>query len=130
MKKILTLLVDKIVHKKDMMKQVILVRTDLGMGTGKIAAQAAHASVEAVLASDMKDVRKWMGEGMKKVVLKVKSESELMKHATLARDAGLIVSLIVDAGWTEIKAGTKTSVAIGPAWEKDIDEVTGKLGLL
>ena len=87
MKKILTLLVDKIVHKKDMMKQVILVRTDLGMGTGKIAAQAAHASVEAVLASDMKDVRKWMGEGMKKVLLKVKSDSELMKHAPLPKEA-------------------------------------------
>ncbi len=130
MKKIISLLVDKVVHKKEMMKQVILVRTDLGMGTGKIAAQAAHASVEAVLASDMKDVRKWMDEGMKKVVLKVKSESELMKYATIARDAGLIVSLIVDAGWTEIKAGTKTSVGIGPAWEKDIDKVTGKLGLL
>ena len=130
MKKILSLLVDKVIHKKDMMKQVILVRTDLGMGTGKIAAQAAHASVEAVLASDMKDVRKWMSEGMKKVVLKVKSESELMKYATIARDAGLIVSLIVDAGWTEIKAGTKTSVALGPALEKDIYEVTGKLGLL
>lgn len=130
MKKILSLLVDKVVNKKEMMKQVILIRTDVGMGAGKIAAQAAHASVEAVLASDMKDVRKWTDEGMKKVVLKVKSESELMKYATIAKDAGFVVSLIVDAGWTVVKAGTKTSVGIGPAWEKDIDRITGKLGLL
>ncbi len=43
-------------------KQVILVRQDLKLPKGKMAAQVAHASVEAVLKSDKKTVESWRDE--------------------------------------------------------------------
>ncbi len=111
-------------------KQVILVRQDLKLPKGKLAAQAAHASVEAVLNSDKKKVQEWRAEGMAKIVLKVKDEKELLSCLRQAKEAGLTASLITDAGRTVIAPGTKTCVGIGPDEEENIDKITGKLLLL
>lgn len=111
-------------------KQVILVRQDLKLPKGKLAAQAAHASVEAVLRSDKKLVTAWRTEGMAKIVLKVKDEKELLSYLQQAKDAELTTALITDAGKTVIAPGTRTCVGIGPDKEKKIDEITGKLALL
>ena len=112
------------------MKQVILVRQDLKLPKGKCAAQVAHASVDAVLKSDSKLVKAWRGEGMAKIVLKVKDEKELVKMFQDAKDEGLTASLITDAGHTVVAPGTKTCVAIGPDDEEKIDKVTMDLPLL
>jgi PTH2 family peptidyl-tRNA hydrolase len=113
-----------------MSKQVIVLRTDLEIGKGKLAAQAAHASVESALRSDPKTVQKWRESGAKKVVLKVSSETELKKIHQLAAKAKLVAVLISDAGLTQLKPGTKTAVGIGPDAEAKIDKITGKLKLL
>ncbi len=113
-----------------MSKQVIVLRTDLEIGKGKLAAQAAHASVESVLRSDAKTVQKWRESGAKKVVLKVSSETELKSIQQKAAKAKLISVLISDAGLTQLKPGTKTAVGIGPDAEAKIDKITGKLKLL
>lgn len=48
-----------------------------------------------------------------------------------AKDAGLIVSLIIDAGLTEFGGvPTNTCIAIGPSWEDDVNKITGHLKLL
>jgi len=112
------------------MKQVILVRSDLKLPKGKMAAQAAHAAVEAAFNSDKKKVAEWRNEGAKKVVLKVKDEKELLKFLQQAKDAGLKTALITDAGKTVIAPGTKTCVGIGPDEEDKIDKVTGKLKMV
>ncbi|MBI2656920.1 peptidyl-tRNA hydrolase, partial [Candidatus Woesearchaeota archaeon] len=52
-------------------KQVILVREDLKLPKGKLAAQSSHASVDATLKSDKNIVDLWKKEGGKKIVLKV-----------------------------------------------------------
>ncbi len=111
-------------------KQVILVRQDLKLPKGKLAAQAAHASVEAVLNSDKRKVQEWRAEGMAKIVLKVKDEKELLFYLRQAKEAGLTASLITDAGRTVIAPGTKTCAGIGPDEEENIDKITGKLKLL
>ena len=113
-----------------MYKQVILVRHDLKLPSGKLAVQAAHASVEAVLKTDKKTLTAWRKEGMPKIVLKVKDEKELLKYLQLAKDAGLITALITDAGKTVVAPGTITCAAFGPDKEEQIDAVTGKLPLL
>ena len=111
-------------------KQVILVRQDLKLPKGKLAAQSAHASVEAVLRSEPNLIKKWRGEGMAKIVIKVKDETELIHHFQQAKDEGLVASLITDAGRTVVAPGTKTCVGIGPDEVEKIDRITGKLSLL
>lgn len=111
-------------------KQVIIVRQDLKLPKGKLAAQAAHASVDAALKSNVSIVKRWREEGMAKIVVKVKSEKELVKYFQIAKDSGLVASLITDAGKTVVAPGTKTCVGIGPAEEEEIDKITGELSLL
>jgi PTH2 family peptidyl-tRNA hydrolase len=111
-------------------KQVILVRQDLKLPKGKLAAQCAHASVEAVLKSNRSIVQDWRDHGMAKIVLKVKDEKELINYFQQAKDVKLVSSLITDAGRTVVAPGTKTCVAIGPDEEGSIDKITSKLSLL
>lgn len=114
-------------------KQVIVVRTDVKMSRGKIAAQVAHASLSAAIKA-MKErpewFNVWLNSGQKKVVLQVRSEEELVKLYEKAIELGLPVSLIEDMGLTEIPPGTKTAIGIGPAPSIEVDKVTGKLRLL
>jgi PTH2 family peptidyl-tRNA hydrolase len=109
------------------LKQVILLRTDLNMSKGKMIAQGAHASVDAVLSSNKKLVSKWRLMGMKKIALRVDSLEELEELYKKAIDEDLSVSLIQDAGKTEVEPGTKTALAIGPGPEVKIDKITGDL---
>ena len=109
-------------------KQAIVVRTDLGMGKGKMAAQAAHAAVLAAQKSSYRG--QWMLEGQKKVVLRVSGLEGLLAVMRAASMQGLSTAMVEDAGLTQISSGTKTAVGIGPAPEKEIDSITGGLKLL
>ncbi|MEM4282691.1 MAG: peptidyl-tRNA hydrolase Pth2 [Candidatus Woesearchaeota archaeon] len=111
-------------------KQVILVRQDLKLSKGKLSVQAAHASVGALLKSHKDDIAKWQAQGMKKVVLKVKDLPTLLEIKAKAEDAGLAVSLVTDAGLTQLPPGTITSLGIGPDRAEKIDKITGNLKLL
>jgi len=112
------------------MKQAILIRQDLKLPKGKIAAQVAHASVEAVLRSKKDKVKEWRKEGMAKIVLKVANLKEIHKYNQLAKDAGLTTAVITDAGKTVVMPGTVTCVAIGPDQDEDIDAIISELKLL
>ncbi|MBW2974450.1 peptidyl-tRNA hydrolase Pth2 [Candidatus Woesearchaeota archaeon] len=111
-------------------KQVILVRQDLKLPKGKLAVQCAHASSAALIKSHKDDIKGWQGEGMKKIVLKVKDLDELFKYKGEADDLGLVTALIEDAGKTVVKPGTVTCLGIGPDREEKIDKVTGKLKMV
>ena len=114
-------------------KQVIVMRADLKMGKGKIAAQAGHASVSAA-----EEARKhfprwwksWLDEGQCKIAVRVNSEEELLKLEDMAGRAELPYALISDRGLTQLEPGTVTCLAIGPAPSFEVDKVTGKLALL
>lgn len=113
-------------------KQVILVRTDLKMGKGKIAAQSSHASVEALEKTKKENpewVEQWQIGGAAKVVLKVGSRKELLELFEELKKRFPTV-LIKDAGLTQIKPGEPTTVGIGPVPENEIDEYTKELKLL
>jgi len=112
------------------MKQAILVRQDLQLPKGKLAAQAAHASVEAVLRSEKETVKNWRNEGMAKIVLKVADLKELHKYNQLAKDIGLVTATITDAGKTVVAPGTVTCCGIGPDEDEKVDEVISELKLL
>jgi PTH2 family peptidyl-tRNA hydrolase len=112
------------------MKQAILVRQDLKLPKGKMAAQVAHASLEAVMKTNKKLVKAWRAEGMGKVVLKVADEKELRLFADRARDIGIAISIITDAGHTVVQPGTVTCAGIGPDKTEKIDSIVGKLKLV
>lgn len=112
------------------MKQVILIRKDLGMTKGKCVAQGAHASVQSYRKASKQDLTKWMSEGMPKIVLAVDSEQQLEDLIMQAILIGLPTSLIHDAGKTQVEPHTKTAGAIGPSDDKDVDLITRELKLL
>jgi len=114
-------------------KQVIIVRRDVNMGTGKIAAQVAHAAVmgaEKVKVSRREWFSSWFAAGQAKVVVKVKSIEELIKVRNLAEDLHLPVVQVQDSGLTQIPPGTITCIGIGPAPSELVDKVTVQLKLL
>lgn len=114
-------------------KQAIVVRADLKMGKGKIAAQASHAAVSAA-----EEARRrygdwweaWLDEGQRKVVVKVKDEAELLQLKLQVERMRLPHALICDRGLTQLPPDTLTCLGIGPAPNAEIDKVTGKLRLL
>jgi PTH2 family peptidyl-tRNA hydrolase len=115
------------------LKQAIVVRTDIKMGKGKLAAQAAHASLAAAEAAQRKKLRwydAWKSEGQAKIVLKVESEEALNELFQKAKTAGLPASLIQDRGLTQVEPGTVTCLGIGPGPDSEVDGITGKLRLL
>ena len=111
------------------MKQVIAARTDIGMGKGKLAAQVAHASLKAYEYADEQAQRQWKQQGQTKVVVKASSERELYQIVEEAKAKGLPSGIIEDAGRTQLEPGTPTAVAVGPAADTDVDEITGDLPL-
>lgn len=136
-------------------KQYIIVRTDLPMNAGKVAAQAAHASmkvffdkmgfVSAVgsealkLNPDLigtysfnvtKEEVQWIEGKFTKIAKKVKNENQLLKVYNQAVEAGLNASLIKDAGLYGLEGENYTCVAIGPNYVDKCEPVVGKLQLL
>jgi len=114
-------------------KQVIIVRRDLKVGTGKLAAQVAHAAVmgaEKVRASKREWFNSWFAAGQAKVVVRVKSIEELMDVRMRAEELNLPVVQVQDSGLTQIPPGTITCIGIGPAPSTLIDKVTLELKLL
>jgi peptidyl-tRNA hydrolase, PTH2 family len=122
-----------IVTRREDYKQVIVVRKDLGMGTGKLAAQVAHAAVMAVEITKMRNLNwfnSWFRAGQAKVVVKVQNLDELIEIRKHAESLHLSVAEIRDSGLTQIPPGTVTCIGIGPGPSGLIDKVTNHLKLL
>jgi peptidyl-tRNA hydrolase, PTH2 family len=127
------------------LKQVLVVRKDLGMRKGKMIAQGAHASLAAVLGACARDIgpdgslvlrvppalASWVGGLSAKIVVGVPSEEALVEVHQRALAAGLPCALIRDAGRTEFHGvPTLTACAVGPGPAAAVDAVTGELTLL
>lgn len=111
-------------------KQCLVIRGDIRMSCGKISAQAAHAAVAAFERCDREMRERWLSEGQKKVVLKVKDEKSLLELKTIADARGIAAALIQDAGLTELPPGTTTALGLGPARTEEMDRITSDLPLL
>jgi PTH2 family peptidyl-tRNA hydrolase len=129
-------------------KQVIVLRTDLNMRKGKMAAQAAHASMKVffdqmlprnpntptLLQIDLDrsaEAWEWVEGLFTKIVVGIESEELLKAMHTEVLLAGLPCAIIEDAGATEFHGQpTLTALAIGPAKAEDIDPFTKDLKLL
>ena len=114
-------------------KQVIVIRTDLGMGKGKLAAQVGHAAVSAAESARKSHAewwRAWLDEGQCKVVLKATNLAELLNLQKATAQMKLPYSLITARGLTQLPPNTVTCIGIGPAPTLQADKLTGTLPLL
>ncbi|KAF2726685.1 PTH2-domain-containing protein [Polyplosphaeria fusca] len=116
-------------------KLVLVVRTDLGMTKGKIAAQCGHATLACYkhflrASPDSPILKRWERYGQMKVALRVESEEGLQTLHAQAISLGLCAHIIHDAGRTQIASGSATVLGIGPAPKSMVDAVTGTLKLL
>jgi PTH2 family peptidyl-tRNA hydrolase len=114
-------------------KMVIVTRIDLDLSPGKLAAQVAHAAVACALSTKKNNsmwFNKWQNEGAKKAVVKVDRVEDFFPLKKKAKELKIATYLVEDAGHTEIPAGTKTVLGIGPAPNNIIDQVTGDLPIL
>ena len=135
-------------------KQMIVIRRDLHMRKGKIAAQAGHACVEAVLMALAREERlsdvvitdnvvtlrencrqptalsDWFEKGVAKICVYVDSEEALLAIDRQAKEAGILSALICDAGMTEFHGEpTYTCLAFEPRYPDEVDPITGALPL-
>ena len=135
-------------------KMMIVMRRDLKMRKGKIAAQAGHACIDAILRALNKEGRindfrmtpdgvvfkntdkqssplsDWFQYGCAKVCVYVDSEDALLGIAKKAEERGIIAAVITDAGMTEFHGiPTKTCLALEPLPAEIADEITGELPL-
>lgn len=112
---------------------VFIARKDLKLSAGKLAAQVGHATAECITKAERTEPRmldRYMRIGQRKVVCQVANENDLRRLFGDAKAAGVIASLITDAGHTEIPSGTVTVVGLGPGDRDKIDSITGSLPLL
>lgn len=105
-------------------------RSDLKMSTGKLAAQACHASLGSYKRSDLYNIKKWEAEREKKIVVKVKDLRELFEIYEMVKNNDIPHYLVKDAGHTELPKGTITCLGIGPEDDEKIDKITQDLKLL
>lgn len=117
----------------DEVKMVFVVRQDLKMGVGKVASQCAHAAT-AIYGELMRSQRallsRWEQCGQPKIVVTCKNQQEMNKLQAVAEKIGLPTFIVADAGRTQVSAGSRTVLAIGPGTKAIVDSVTGKLRLL
>jgi peptidyl-tRNA hydrolase, PTH2 family len=117
-------------------KMVLVVRADLGMGKGKMCAQAAHAAIAAYKLALNGDARQkkclqvWGTFGSTKITVKVNSQQELLDLYQRAVDKDITAAYIQDAGHTQVDPGTITVLAIGPEETSVVDSLTSHLKLL
>lgn len=102
------------------LKQAIVMRTDLGMSSGKMVAQGAHAAAAA-------DVNK--NYSVARIVLKVNSEAKLQDLIDSSKWRHIAIHPIRDAGKTEVEPGTLTCCSF-TGDPKEIDKIVGHLQLL
>lgn len=124
----------------------LIVRESLGMGVGKSCAQCAHASQmllikrvaleKAIMAHSQtlfirpSDTRltifdEWLDTSFRKVVLRA-SDKEWEKVKAEFPDH----VLVVDAGLTEIAAGSETVIGLWPMRKSEVPKVVKKLQVL
>jgi peptidyl-tRNA hydrolase len=120
----------------DKISQKIIVNLDTSMSLGRLCAQAAHASLIAILNqsdlgddklsldySDKPELKYWLNGNFTKVILRGFGDKMLLDFMSKATEIGLPVGLMEEDGMI-------TALAIGPSKTKLIDQVTKNLELL
>ncbi|KAF4393356.1 hypothetical protein CsatB_009984 [Cannabis sativa] len=124
--------IENLVDNFEDFKMILVVRNDLKMGKGKIAAQCSHATLglyKKLLRRAPKALNRWEMCAQPKVVVKIESEEDMLMLQEKAKSVKLPTHITIDAGRTQIAPNSRTVMAIlGPV--ETVDKVTGGLKLL
>ncbi|CAA2968060.1 peptidyl-tRNA hydrolase 2, mitochondrial-like [Olea europaea var. sylvestris] len=124
--------IEKLADILEDFKMVLVVRNDLKMGKGKIAAQCSHATLglyKKLANRAPKSLNRWEMCGQVKVVVKIEGEDDMLVLQEKAKSLNLQTHITIDAGRTQIAPNSRTVMAVlGPA--DMVDNVTGGLKLL
>jgi peptidyl-tRNA hydrolase len=108
----------------------IVANKGLGMSPGKLAAQVAHAAVNAYRLSNTKlgtldqEVKlrmNWFDTGHTKIVLEARDTEHLLMVERYLNERGFLTTLIIDEGRTEIDPHTPTALGIQIVDKEDPD---------
>ncbi len=113
-------------------KVVIVIREDLQMSSGKVAAQSGHAiHLLCRGCPEGPALEEWEegDSGSAIIALAVKNLDELEEVRRRANLVDIPCFPVIDAGRTEVEEGTCTVMAVGPATNEQLKPVTGHLRL-
>jgi len=121
-------------HKNRGVKMMLCVNQSLKMSKGKIGAQCGHAAIGLYMKiankkKNEKMLEDWLGNGQKKICAKIKDDGEMNLLISKCTDAGIDCYTVVDAGRTQVKAGSRTILAI-IGYENKLNTITGRLKLM
>ena len=115
----------------------IVVRADLKLPKGKVAAQAGHAVQLAVRSVErlaeprsLQHLADWESGSYVKIALGCHGEAELRALADRLTASGVTCAPVVDEGRTVIPAGTLTALGIQPLPRSKIAPLVAHLRLL
>lgn len=144
-------------NPENKLKQILIIRKDLHMRSGKISAQCCHASNEIIwknleelelfktiskkipssvgskiFSVNIEKLYEWLSNGKNtKICVYVNSEQELLDIYNKAKELNILCSLITDSGLTEFHGvSTITCCAIGPDYSEILDPLTSHLKLM
>ncbi|CAI4037189.1 hypothetical protein SMKI_02G0560 [Saccharomyces mikatae IFO 1815] len=119
-------------------RMALVIRQDLAMTKGKIAAQCCHAALSCFrhIATDPARAsynavmaQRWLNAGQAKITLKCPDKFTMDELYAKAISLGVNATVIHDAGRTQIAAGSATVLGLGPAPKVVLDQITGDLKL-
>jgi peptidyl-tRNA hydrolase len=98
----------------------IFLNKGLGMSTGKSAAQASHAAVEAYKRSPKRLRKQWeLGGHYKKLIMEARDHEHLCNIRRYLCDRGFCVASIIDEGHTEVDPHTLTALGVAIVDKRD-----------
>ena len=115
-------------------KMMLLVNMSLKMDKGKLGAQCGHGAIglyKQVMGKKNyeKILEAWESNGQKKICAKLKDDGEMNLIISKLTDAGIAYYTVVDAGKTQVAAGSRTILAVMD-YENKLNQITGTLKLL
>ncbi|KAL5129793.1 Peptidyl-tRNA hydrolase 2, mitochondrial [Glycine soja] len=97
--------IEQLAEILDDFKMILVVRNDLKMGKGKIAAQCSHATLglyKKILRRAPKALNRWEMSAQPKVVVKIECEEDMLALQERAKSLKLPTHITIDAGRTQI----------------------------
>lgn len=127
-------------EQEDPIVMYFVVRKDLNMSTGKVAAQVAHASQMILMeyhkmvssevdCNELVIFKQWLSDSFRKVVLGA-DEKKWNKLKVYFDSCSSTTITVRDAGLTEIEPGSETVLAVWPMKRSNAPQVIKKLSAL